>query len=52
MNQVASEDQAGREKWIAGVREGLEDADRGDFASEDEIAAVLNKYGPNRKATS
>lgn len=35
---------AWQEKWIAGVQEGLEEADRGDFASEEEIAAVLNKY--------
>jgi predicted transcriptional regulator len=33
-----------QEKWIAGVEEGLQAADRGDFASEEEIAAVLNKY--------
>jgi len=35
---------AWQEKWIAGVEQGLEAADRGDFASEEEIAAVLNKY--------
>jgi len=35
---------AWQERWIAGVEEGLEAADRGDFASEEEIAAVLNKY--------
>lgn len=35
---------AWQEKWIAGVQEGIEDADRGHFASEEEIAAVLNKY--------
>ena len=35
---------AWQEKWIAGVEEGLQAADRGDFASEEEIAAVLNKY--------
>jgi predicted transcriptional regulator len=35
---------AWQEKWIAGVQDGLEDAERGNFASEEEIAAVLNKY--------
>lgn len=35
---------AWQEKWIAGVQDGLEDAKRGNFASEEEIAAVLNKY--------
>lgn len=40
----ASEDLVWQEKWIAGVREGIEDADRGDFASEEEILAVLNRY--------
>jgi len=39
-----SEGVAWREKWTAGVREGIEDAERGDFASEEEIAVVLNKY--------
>ena len=36
---------AWQEKWIAGVQAGIEAADRGDFANEEEIAAVLNKYG-------
>lgn len=35
---------AWQEKWIAGVQEGIEDADRGRFASDEEIASVLNKY--------
>jgi predicted transcriptional regulator len=35
---------AWHEKWIAGVQAGLEEAERGEFASEEEIAAVLNKY--------
>jgi len=35
---------AWQEKWIAGVLEGIEDADRGRFASDEEIAAVLNKF--------
>lgn len=36
---------AWQERWIAGVEAGLAEAERGEFASEDEIAAVLNKYG-------
>jgi predicted transcriptional regulator len=36
---------AWQEKWIAGVQEGLDDAERGNFASEEDIATVLNKYG-------
>lgn len=35
---------AWQEKWVAGVREGLGEADRGEFASEAEIAAVLNRH--------
>lgn len=35
---------AWQEKWIEGVEAGLADAERGDFASEEEIALVLNKY--------
>ncbi|OBZ96121.1 transcriptional regulator [Pararhizobium polonicum] len=35
---------AWQERWISGVQEGLQEADRGDFATDDEIAAVLNKY--------
>lgn len=35
---------AWQEKWIAGVQAGIEDADRDNFATNDEIAAVLNKY--------
>ncbi|WP_275790072.1 CopG family ribbon-helix-helix protein [Pararhizobium gei] len=35
---------AWHEKWIAGVQEGIDAADRGDFATDDEIATVLNKY--------
>lgn len=37
---------AWHEKWVAGVQEGLDEAERGEFASEAEIAAVLTKYGP------
>lgn len=37
---------AWQERWIAGVQAGIEDANRGDFASEEEIVAVLTKYGP------
>lgn len=36
---------AWQEKWVAGVQEGIEAADKGDFATEEEIASVLNKYG-------
>jgi len=35
---------AWQEKWIEGVEAGLADAERGDFASEKEIALALNKY--------
>lgn len=37
---------AWQEKWVAGVQQGIDDADRGRFASDEEIAAVLNKYDP------
>jgi predicted transcriptional regulator len=36
---------AWQEKWVAGVLGGIEAADRDDFATEEEIAAVLNGYG-------
>ncbi len=36
---------AWQEQWVAGVLEGLAEADRGEFATETEIEAVLNKYG-------
>ena len=39
---------AWQEKWIAGVKAGLQDADNGNFATENEIAAVLNKYSQAR----
>lgn len=35
---------AWQEQWIAGIREGLDDAHNGNFASEEEIAEVLNRY--------
>ncbi len=35
---------AWQEQWIAGVRAGLAEADREEFASEEEIAAVLSRY--------
>ena len=35
---------AWQERWVAGVQEGIDDADRGDFANEDDIAAVLNRF--------
>lgn len=34
-----------QERWVAGVQAGLADADQGNFATDAEIAAVLNKYG-------
>ena len=37
---------AWHERWVAGVQEGLAEADRGEFATDEEIAAVLAKYGP------
>ncbi len=37
---------AWHEKWIACVQDGIEAADRGDFATDEEIASVLNKYRP------
>ena len=37
---------AWQEKWIAGIEEGLAQADRGEFASPEEIERVLNKYRP------
>jgi len=36
---------AWQERWVAGVQQGLEEADRGEFASDEEIAAILGKYG-------
>lgn len=36
---------AWQEQWVAGVLEGLAEAEPGEFASEAEIEAVLNKYG-------
>ncbi|UJW74747.1 CopG family ribbon-helix-helix protein [Rhizobium sp. SL42] len=35
---------AWREKWAAGVREGMDDADACDFAEDHEIAVVLEKF--------
>lgn len=32
---------AWQEKWIAGVQAGIDDADQGNFASEQEISKVL-----------
>ncbi|MBW6421157.1 ribbon-helix-helix protein, CopG family [Rhizobium sp. XQZ8] len=37
---------AWQERWIAGVESGLAEAEKGEFASDEEITAVLNKYGP------
>ncbi|KPF61376.1 ribbon-helix-helix protein, CopG family [Rhizobium sp. AAP116] len=36
---------AWQEQWVSGVTEGLAEAERGEFASDAEIEAVLNKYG-------
>lgn len=36
---------AWQERWIAGVEAGLAEADRGEFASDEDVAAVLNRYG-------
>ncbi len=35
---------AWQERWVAGVEQGLAEADRGEFASDEEVAAVLNRY--------
>lgn len=35
---------AWQEKWIAGVNAGLAEAEASEFATDDEIALVLNKY--------
>ncbi|KXG83937.1 CopG family ribbon-helix-helix protein [Agrobacterium bohemicum] len=35
---------AWQEQWITGVKEGLDDAVKGNFASEEDIAEVLNRY--------
>ncbi|OHV76047.1 ribbon-helix-helix protein, CopG family [Rhizobium sp. LCM 4573] len=35
---------AWQERWIAGVQAGVEAADNGDFANDEEIATVLNKF--------
>ncbi len=37
---------AWQERFVDTVVRGIEAADRGDFAGEDEIAAVLDKYRP------
>lgn len=35
---------AWQERWVAGVQAGIRNADDGDFATDEEIAAVLNKF--------
>ena len=41
----AIEDFVSREEWqLAEIEAGLADADRGDFASPEEVSAVLAKY--------
>jgi len=43
--EQAIEDFVAREEWqIAEIEAGLAESDRGDFASAEEIAAVLAKY--------
>lgn len=37
---------AWQEKWVRGVQEGIDDAENGRFATEERMAAVLNKYAP------
>jgi predicted transcriptional regulator len=35
---------AWQEMWVTGVQAGIDAADRGDFADEEEIATILNKH--------
>ena len=35
---------AWQERWVAGIEAGLAEAERGEFATEEEIPLVLNKY--------
>jgi predicted transcriptional regulator len=35
---------AWRKQWIVGVEAGIQDANRGDFVSEEEITRVLTRY--------
>ena len=36
-------------EWqIARIKEGIADADRGDFASDEEMARIWRKYSPNK----
>lgn len=35
---------AWQEQWIAGVKAGIEDADNGNFATDEDIAKVLSRY--------
>lgn len=37
---------AWQERWIAGVEAGLADAESGAFATDEELAAVLNRHAP------
>ncbi len=37
---------AWQEKWVAGVEEGLAEAERGEFASPEAVRRVLNKHRP------
>lgn len=41
----AIEDYVAREEWqLAEIQAGIDEADRGDFASADELASVVAKY--------
>lgn len=35
---------AWQEQWIAGVKAGIEDADNGNFATDEDIAKVMSRY--------
>lgn len=35
---------AWQQRWVAGIEAGLAEAARGDFATEEEIALVLDRY--------
>ncbi|MBX4924324.1 CopG family ribbon-helix-helix protein [Rhizobium binae] len=45
MAAQAIEDFIAREEWqLAEIEAGIADADRGDFASDDDVARVVSKY--------
>jgi predicted transcriptional regulator len=52
MAAQAIEDFIAREEWqLAEIEAGLSEADRGDFASSDEVARVIGKYVKSPKST-